>query len=93
MQDSRIGGHEWGRHNALNDLERLTKALHGLGFLQQGLSVRHTVPCLSAAFGEGGIGSQYFSLVEKLGREPATGQFGLVNGSGCSHSRTCGTRC
>jgi hypothetical protein len=82
MQDPRIGGDDWGRQNAFVDPERLAKAMHRLGFLNKDLDIRHEVKCLSSAFGEGGIGSQYFSLGEKLGRDPATGQLGLVNGMG-----------
>lgn len=80
MQDPRIGGHNWGQENALKDDQRLAKALHRLGFLDHGQ--RHPVSCLSAAFGEGGIGSQYFSLGEKLGYDPEKGQIGCVNGMG-----------
>ncbi len=82
MIDPRIEGLNWGEEHAFDDLQRLAKALHRLGFLNYDKDVRHEVPCLSSSFGEGGIGSQYFSLGEKLGTDPAIGQIGFVNGMG-----------
>jgi hypothetical protein len=82
MQDPRISGINWGEQNVFKDTERLAKALHRLGFLDQDVTIRHPVDCLSFSFGEGGLGSQYFSLGEKLDRNPTTGRFGLVNGMG-----------
>lgn len=80
MKDPRIQGEKWGEENAYQDEKRLAQALHRLGFF----GVRHLYPlkCLSFEFGEGGMGSQYFSLGEKLGKDPQTGQIGCVNGMG-----------
>src|SRR5580692_141673 len=80
MQDPRIDGSHWGEEHAFDNLERLAQALNRLGLL--GEDNLHRLPCLSFEFGEGGIGSQYFSLGEKLGRDPATGHIGYVNGMG-----------
>jgi hypothetical protein len=80
MQDPRIKGDKWGQENVFKDDTRLANALQRLGFLNYGKS--HAVSMLSSAFGEGGIGSQYFSLGEKLGRDPQKGQISCVNGMG-----------
>ncbi len=81
MQDPRVDGLNWGQEHIFDDLPRLAKALHRLGFLKMEPNPR-TIPSLSFAFGEGGIGSQYFSLGEKLGKDPEKGQIGYVNGMG-----------
>lgn len=82
MHDPRIDGPNWGELHAFDNIDRLAKAMHRLGLL--GTSHLHSLPCLPFGFGEGGIGSQYFSLGDKLEKEPATGQIGLINGMGNS---------
>lgn len=81
MLDPRIDGNTWGEIHAFDNLDRLTKALHRTGFLGNGHL--HPLKCLPFEFGEGGIGSQYYSLGEKIGRDPAGGYIGYVNGMGC----------
>lgn len=78
--DPRIDGYQWGQEHAFDDLERLAKAMHRCGFL--GMENVYPMTCLPYEFGEGGLGSQYFSLGEKLGKDPAMGQIGLINGMG-----------
>jgi hypothetical protein len=80
MLDPRIEGEKWGEDHVYDNTERLASALHRLGFFGDYNLV--SLRCLPFGFGEGGIGSQYFSLGEKLGRDPATGQVGYVNGMG-----------
>lgn len=80
MLDPRIHGASWGEEHALEDSERLAKALHKLGLLN--INNLHPLKCLPFGVGEGGLGSQYFSLSEKLGRDPASGQISYVNGMG-----------
>lgn len=58
----------------------LTQALHRLGFLEaEGLL---PVFCLPFQFGEGGLGSRYFSLSDRKGKDPQIGRLGYVNGMG-----------
>ena len=82
MQDPRIDGARWGEENWNTDPVRLAKALHRLGFLEEAPHLQHPVTCLTYDFGEGGLGSQYFSLGEKWGRDHEKGHIGLVNGMG-----------
>ena len=82
MHDCRIGGEKWGEINAQENFPRLAQALHRLGFLNHRTDLRREVSCLSAHMGEGGLGSQYFSLGEKLGNDPAIGPISCVNGMG-----------
>ncbi len=84
MQDPSIGGITWGKDHAQDDPQRLIKALHRLGLLNHNPDLRIKVPCLSFYVGEGGLGSQYFSLGEKLGHDPAIGRISCVNGMGVS---------
>ncbi len=80
MQDPCIHGWNWGENHAFDDLNRLAEALRRTGVID----LNHTYPmrCLPFEFGEGGLGSQYFSLSEKLGNDPASGFIGYVNGMG-----------
>ncbi len=80
MEDPRIQGLRWGEEHAFDNIERLAKAMQRLGFLGQ--DNIHPIPCLSFEVGEGGLGAQYFSLGEKLGKDPSKGQIGFVNGMG-----------
>ncbi|MFS8564064.1 MAG: hypothetical protein LVR00_07030 [Rhabdochlamydiaceae bacterium] len=81
MEDPTISGLDWGQHHAFENLERLQQALCRLGFLPSE-DVR-SFNMLSPGFGEGGpLGSQYFSLSEKTGRDPLPGPVGYVNGMG-----------
>ncbi len=80
MLDPRIHGANWGEEHALEDSERLAKALHKLGLLT--INNLHPLKCLPFGVGEGGLGSQYFSLSEKLGEDPASGQISYINGMG-----------
>ena len=78
MQDPTINGDNWGKNHAFDNIDRLCKALHRLGFFEK--DHLHSLKCLPFDFGEGGMGSQYFSLGEKTGRDPITGRIGYVNG-------------
>ena len=89
MKDPRVEGEKWGEENAFKEDNRLAQALHRLGFL--GKTDLHPLQCLPFGFGEGGLGSQYFSLGEKLGRDPETGQIGCVNGMGMPSLKHAGT--
>lgn len=80
MQNPCIEGANWGEVHAFDDLNRLAKALNRLGFL--GSDNLHPVNCLPFGFGEGGLGSQYYSLSEKAGKDPQSGFIGYVNGMG-----------
>ena len=80
MQNHRIEGNNWGEINAFTDPTRLAQALHRLGFF--GTENLHSFGCLPSGFGEGGIGSQYYSLAEKRGNDPDGGHIGYVNGMG-----------
>lgn len=82
MQDSTIDGFRWGETHVFDDMNRLATALHRLGLLIDEENHLHPLPCLSYEFGEGGLGSQYFSLSEKAGKDPLTGHIGFVNGMG-----------
>ncbi len=82
MRDPRIGGERWGETHIFEDSNRLASALHRLGFLSDNRNSLHAVSCLPFSFGEGGIGSQYFSLSERLDRNPLPGHVGYVNGMG-----------
>jgi hypothetical protein len=82
MQDPQISGDRWGEEHAFDSLPRLSIALDRLGFFRSNNNPPIPVRCLSPAFGEGGIGSQYFSLSERADREPTSGQVGYVNGMG-----------
>jgi len=77
MEDSRVAGWKWGEQHAFDDLPRLNAAMHRLGlFVAPGL---YRVECIPFRFGEGGLGAQYFSLGERLGRDPLSGRIGFVN--------------
>ena len=78
LKDTRICGDKWGEKNVLEDNDRLLKALYRLGFLENKGLCRMT--CLALPLGTGNFESQYFSLGEKLGQDPKTGEIGLVNG-------------
>ena len=80
MDDTRVEGDKWGEKHVFDDHARLTRAMHRLGFGSQNSG--HAVAYLPHRFGEGGLGSRYFSLEPKLGKEPTTGQIGLINGMG-----------
>ncbi len=80
MHNTRADGDKWGEEHVFDDISRLGKAMHRLGYFSQ--ETVHPVACLPHSFGEGGIGSRYFSLETKLGKEPSTGQIGLINGMG-----------
>ncbi len=82
MEDPTISGDKWGENHAFDDIPRLAKALRRLGFFTNQQTDLHSITILSHAFGEGGIGSQYLSLGECLGRDPETGHIGYVNGMG-----------
>ncbi len=80
MVDPRISGWEWGKNHCMHDEIRLRKALHRLGHLHpNGL---FPLRCLKYSFGEGGLGSQYFSFGERKGIDPLHGWVALVNGMG-----------
>lgn len=81
MEDPRIEGLNWGRDHTFDNIPRVTTALNRLGFLPASPDAA-PIRCLPASFGEGGIGSQYFSLSEKAGRDPLPGQVGYINGMG-----------
>jgi hypothetical protein len=76
MRDPRISGAQWGQHHAFDDLHRLNAAMHRLGFFEAAGLYR--VQCMPFHFGEGGLGAQYFSLGEKIGRDPLPGRIGFV---------------
>ncbi|KAJ1559323.1 hypothetical protein HK405_011080 [Cladochytrium tenue] len=83
MQDPRIHGPRWGELHALDDLPRLYTALCRLGHTTAdagsaggGGDRLHRVEVLPFQFGEGGIGAQYYSLGERLGRDPEVGRIG-----------------
>lgn len=80
MHNPSIEGADWGEAHAFEDSDRLSKALHRLGFLEP--DNLHVINCLPFEFGEGGIGSQYYSLSEKIGKDPTGGFIGYVNGMG-----------
>ncbi|KAJ1549521.1 hypothetical protein HK405_014201 [Cladochytrium tenue] len=92
MQDPRIHGPRWGELHALDDLPRLYTALRRLGHSAAdvgsaggsggGVDLLHRVEVLPFQFGEGGIGAQYYSLGERLGRDPEVGRIGYINGMG-----------
>ncbi len=80
MEDPTISGEDWGKNHAFDSIDRLCKALHRLGCFEK--NNLHPLKCLPFGFGEGGIGSQYYSLSEKMGKDPITGHIGYVNGMG-----------
>jgi hypothetical protein len=81
--DPRIEGEDWGKDHASENTERLANAMQRLGFFKaEDRANIHEFNCLPFAFGEGGLGSQYFSLGEKLGKDPMTGHVGYVHGMG-----------
>ncbi|KAJ3203334.1 hypothetical protein HDU82_006663 [Entophlyctis luteolus] len=89
MRDPRVCGDRWGEEHAFDDPERLHAALVRTGFLaptpdtdRDTSSFILPVSVLPYTFGEGGLGAQYFSLGEKLGRDPAVGYIGFINGMG-----------
>lgn len=80
MRDSSVAGDDWGRHHCFDDPLRLARALHRLAHLgSEGLVAFSR---LSYRFGEGGLGSQYYSFSELRGRDPPAGFVGVVNGMG-----------
>ena len=50
MQDPTINGNHWGEHHAFDNIERLSKALHRLGFLEK--DHLHPLKCLPFSFGK-----------------------------------------
>ena len=81
MDDASISGWGWGENHCFDDLLRLRKALHRLGHVgEDGLFLINRLPY---AFGEGGLGSQYFSLTERKDREPPTGALGIFVSTFC----------
>jgi hypothetical protein len=84
MQDNRAEGHQWGAQHVFDDLSRLATAMQRLGLLKS--AKLHPVSCLPHSFGEGGMGSRYFSLERT---EPKSGQMSMINGMGvesCSNA-------
>lgn len=80
MDDSTVSGLEWGRDHCHEDRGRFERAMHRLGLLgAKGLF--HFVQ-LTRDFGEGGLGSQYYSFSELQGQEPKGGFVSVVNGMG-----------
>ncbi|KAJ1530011.1 hypothetical protein HK096_009000 [Nowakowskiella sp. JEL0078] len=91
MHDPRITGWQWGEEHVFDDLERLTAAMHRLGFFGIDLESLYSIECMLFSFGEGGLGAQYFSLGEKLGIDPEPGWIGYINGMGVATLDHAGT--
>jgi hypothetical protein len=82
MLDPTINGANWGQQHVFDHIPRLSAALNRLGFFPGQTQNMMEIPCLPQSFGEGGIGSQYFSLAERAGRDSIRGQIGYVHGMG-----------
>jgi len=82
MRDASISGANWGEIHVMEDIPRLSEALYRLGLFHAPDDPAVPIACLPASFGEGGIGSQYFSLTERRMRNHEPGHVGCVNGMG-----------
>jgi hypothetical protein len=82
MNDLRVDGCNWGGVHVFDDVPRLSTALQRLGFFQQNNDAAISFRCLPFSFGEGGLGSQYFSISGRAGKDPLGGDVGYVNGMG-----------
>ena len=77
--DATIAGDTWGQDHFWDDHTKVARVLHRMGLLgSAGVVSRRYFTGLVAS------GPQYFSLGEKQGKNPRTGEIGVVNGMGMS---------
>ena len=82
MENPSIEGDRWGELHAFDDTSRLATAMHRTGLFNALKEQLAPVRCLPFGFGEGGIGSQYYTLADRLQRNPIPGRVSYVNGMG-----------
>ncbi len=85
MEDPRIHGDRWGEEHMWDSARKAARAMHRCGLLGDGgvHRVRFNRHPFFGGETEGAF-STYFSLAEKLGRDPERGWIGYINGMATS---------